>query len=399
MAIALAACGNPDPGVEADRSDRTAADAATTPSEPITSDQVTTAPPVSTEPVTTQPVTTEPEATDPPTTDEPETTPPATDPLERPPAPAASGPGSVSADDLDGFFLPLNPGLLGPAMALTDGRDPQTFLEQEMVFSGLDPVIEIPGAPITFSSVRAFFPTFDEDGDPTEVAGFSASYRMAVEFDEDGDVDERAEALRDQLRPIVEAAHPDETVTDTLGEAPLGNPVYGLRVGPEDNPSTTIEIDQHYYIVPRPVEDPLLAIRVERAAFGGGLELAEMPGRSRFVDDALQTQIELLESVPVPDDEPVVRSHVVSLVLPSAGTPIIHRSVEYSLALPADGFDTYVDDFAAVVEADAYESTGNFGDLRTFDHEEERFENEFILRREDDGANVIVRGDSTAYPN
>ena len=395
-ALAMAACSDPDAGVEAGRSDRTRTDAdpiATTPSdEPVATVSPTTLP-------TAEPAATEPPVTEAPSTEAPAVTePPVVEAPDRPPAPPASGPGSVSADDLDSVFLPVNPDLLGPSSDLTDGRDPQTFLDEEMTFSGMDPVIEIAGAPITRVAISVELPVFDADGSVSEASQVRVSYRMAVEIANE-EVDEFSEALREELRPIVEAANPGSSVTDSLGSAALGNPIFGLRVGPEEDPTTEVTIDQHYVIVPRLVNDVLLAVNVTRTVVGSDIVLDELPPRERFVDEALDEQVALFESVPDPVGPPFALRVSVARNLPAAGAATVGRSLEYLVPSPADGFEAYVDSFGAVVEADDYEGEGNFGNERSFDHVEERLENEFTLLRDDDFVVVTIRGDTTAYPN
>ncbi len=304
----------------------------------------------------------------------------------------------MSADDLNSVFLPSNVDLLGPATALIDGRDPQTFLDEEMTFSGMDPVIEIAGAPITRAILAVEIPTFDAEGAITDALRFRVRYRMAVEIANE-EVDELSEALRDELRPIVEAANPGSLVTDSLGEAPLGNPIFGLRVGPESAPTTEITIDQHYVIVPRLVNDVLLAVNVTRVVEASDIVLGELPRRDQFVNDALDDQLALFEAVPAPVGVPAVLSLGVVRNIPPAGAPTIGRSADYVQAIGADGFETYVDSFAAVVVDADYEAEENFGNTRSFDHVEERLENEFTLRRDDDLVIVTIRGDTTAYPN
>ncbi len=400
-ALSLAGCGTPGTGVDTSRSDRSSADPATTAGDvPDTTTDSGSAPVATAAPTTTDPRATEP--TEPPATDAPTTTATTTTTttvVERPPAPAASGLGSVSADDLASVFLPLNPELLGPSSDLTDGRDAQTFIDEEMTFSGMAPAIEIAGAPITLAGYNLVDPTFDESGTTTSALLLEARHRMAVEVEND-DIEGFAESLRDELRPIVEAANPGEVVTDTLGEAPLGNSIFGLSVGPEDAPTTTIEIQQHYVIVPRPVNDLLLSVDVRRTVQGDATVASALPGRDRFVDADLQTQIDLLAAVPSPVSAPVLRIHSVLRNLPSAGAASVNRAADFSVALPTDGFDAYVEGFAAVVEADRFEAVENFGNRRSFDHVEERIDSEFVVELDDtDAAFISVQGDITAYPD
>lgn len=397
LAITLAACGSPDAGVEAGRSDRTRGETdatpATTDAEPVATgptESVTTDAPPATDPPATDPPTTDPPATDPPA----DTTPPDT--IAQPPAPAAEGLGSVSADDLESVFLPANPDLLGAANNATSGREPREFLDDAMTFSGMDPVIEIAGAPITRWSHTVFSSRFDDNGTASSASRLSSMYRMAVEVEND-DIDGFAEQLRDELRPIVEAANPGEEVVDTLTAAPLGNGVFGLRVGPEDDPTTQIEIDQHYVVVPRLVDDLLLAVTVTRSVEGDDLAAAELPGRSLFVDAALDEQIDLFAQVDTTAPTPVLGSLRVLVNIPSAGSATISHAVDYIVLVPADDFETYVDAVGDVVEANDYSAVENFGDRRTFDHVEERLENEFIIENIDSGVVVSVRGDITAY--
>ncbi len=388
-ALALAACGDPKTGVETSRSERSPVGAPTTTTTPPTTGPTTTEPPA--------PQPTEPPAT---ATETATTTPDtATTVVGRPPAPAASGPGSVSADDLAGVFLPLNPELLGPSSTLTDGRDAQTFIDEEMTFSGMDPAIEIAGAPITLAGYVLVDPTFDEAGSTTSASLLEARHRMAVEVEND-DIEGFAESLRNELRPVVEAANPGEVVTDTLEEAPLGNSIFGLRVGPEDDPTTTIEIQQHYVIVPRPVNDLLLSVDVRRTVRSESIVTSELPGRDRFVDADLQAQLDLLAAVPAPVSAPVLRVHSVLRNIPSAGAATVNRAADFAIALPVDGFEAYVEGFAAVVEAGRFEGVENFGNRRSFDHVEEHIDSEFVVELDDDpaGAFITVQGDITAYP-
>lgn len=389
IAITLAACGSPDPGVEAGRSDRTrTASSTTTATEPAATTASTTVPD------TTAP-STEPPVTDPPATDPPSTEPAAT---ERPPAPAASGSGSVSADDLDSVFLPSNPDLLVPSSELTDGIEPPAFLDDEMTFSGMDPVIEIAGAPITLWSYFLTGPEFDDDGNVTAASRFSVGYRMAVQV-ENEDIDGFAEQLRDELRPVVEAANPGDTVADTIDEAPLGNSIFGLLVGSESNPTTRIEIQQHYVIVPRLVEDLLLSVRVTRSIDGDVIDPAQLPNRNLLVNEPLEAQIGLFEQVDAPAEPSVLLSHRMVANIPSAGSPAVNRFVDYAVPLPDGGFEDYVAAVAAVVEADVYDGVENFGDTRSFTHAEQRNQSEFAVTRVgDDGATVAIQGDVIAYP-
>lgn len=396
LAVAIAACGTPDPGVEAGRSDRT--QDANEPA-PATIDVAPTATTGDTTPPESP--STEPTATDPPATEPPAvttTTATTTTAPDRPPGPAASGPGSVSADDLDSILLPTNPALLGPSAELVDGRDAPRFLDEEMTFTGMDPVIEIAGAPITLWSYFVGAPEFDGDGTPTAAGRLSVGYRMAVEVEND-DIDGFAEQLRNELRPLVEAANPGEPVTDTLDEAPLGNGIFGLVVGPVTSPTTRIEIQQHYVIVPRPVNDLLLAVLVTRSVDAPDLDPSELPTRDLLVDDALDAQIDLFEQIEAPVDPPVLLSHRILANIPSAGVPTVNRFAGYDVTLPADGFENYVTTFGAALESGDYAGVENFGDTRTFDHGEQRNDSEFIVTRDgDDGATVGIQGDIVAYP-
>ncbi|MEP4648729.1 MAG: hypothetical protein ABJ314_00985, partial [Ilumatobacter sp.] len=276
--------------------------------------------------------------------------------------------------------------------------DAQTFIDEEMTFSGMDPAIEIAGAPITLAGFVLVDPTFDESGATTDASLLEVRHRMAVEVEND-DIDGFAEALRDELRPVVEAANPGEVVADTLGEAPLGNSIFGLRVGPEDDPTTTIEIQQHYVIVPRPVNDPLLSVDVRRTVDGESIVATELPGRDVFVDAELEAQLDLVAAVPAPVSAPVLRVHSVLRNIPSAGAATVNRAADFDVALPTDGFDAYVEGFATVVEADGFDSVENFGNRRSFDHVEERIDSEFVVELDDEtSASISVQGDITAYP-
>ncbi|MEP4653004.1 MAG: hypothetical protein ABJ314_22720, partial [Ilumatobacter sp.] len=118
-ALALAACGVPGTGVETSRSERStdgpvsSADAPDTTTESGSAPTTTGAPTTTATPPATEP--SGPSPTEAPTA----TSDTTTTVVERPPAPAASGLGSVSADDLASVFLPLNPELLVPSSTLT----------------------------------------------------------------------------------------------------------------------------------------------------------------------------------------------------------------------------------------------------------------------------------------
>lgn len=197
----------------------------------------------------------------------------------------------------------------------------------------------------------------------------------------------------------MEAANPGEVVTDTLVAGALGNSIFGLLVGPAGDATTTIEIQQHYVIVPRLVNDRLLSVDVRRTARGDAIVVGELAGRDRLLDSALQAQLELFQTVPAPVSGPVVRTHSLLLDLPSSGAATVTRSIEFDVALPADGFEACVDGFGAVVETDQFEAVENFGNQRSFDHVEERVDSAFVVELDAADAMVVsIRGDITAYP-
>ena len=318
------------------------------------------------------------------------------------PAPAASGPGSVSADDLDSIFLSRQADLLGASSILIGGADTSAFIDETLSFTGSPIPIVIAGAPITYWSYVVVEPTFDGDA-ITSANGITVRYRMAVEIAAEtevgslDDIEDAAAAVHAELRPTVEAAYPGQEVRDTVSETSLGNKVFGLAIGPEDLPTIHVEVAMHYLFQPTLVNDRLLGVTVTRRL--ADVPVGELPGRDVFVDDGLQAQIDLVDTATVPTDGRRSTRNVVSFNIPSAGAPTVNRFVEYDYPIPADDFESFFDAVALVLEPAGYNATVRFGDSREFgipaDHVEEKI---FVERNGDVSALVGIQGDVIAYP-
>ncbi len=291
------------------------------------------------------------------------------------------------------MFIPVNPDLIGAATIATSGRTPQSFLVEEMAFTGMDPVIDVAGAPVTRWSYELLNPTFGESG-ATDASALIASYRLAVEVPEDANG--AAEALRDRLQPIVSAANPGETITLTQSEGALGQETFGITVGPEDLPTTIIVIDQHYLLVPRLVNDLLLSIEVTR--FLVDVDGGQLPSQSTFIDDELRVQIDLLESAGAGFAAPTPTRQRLLVNIPSAGAATVNRSTDFEYTVEADGFDAFVDAISPTFTDSDYTGGENFGVGRVFEHTESHRENRFDFRSDDSTTvTAIVVGDIVAY--
>ena len=330
------------------------------------------------------------------------TTPTITGPDEPPPSTSSSSASSpVSLDDvvvlptsdISIAFVPENPDLLGPATDLADGRDSTTLLAQEMVFAGMAMPVIVDGAPVTRRSIEVRTPTFGDSG-ATTAPVMATNYRFALEIDSDN-IDIFGEAVLDELEPAIAAANPDEIISRDTSEGVLRQPVFELIVGPPVDPRMIVEVTQHYFIVPRLVEDPLLSVDVTR--FVDGPDPDELPTRDEFIDDGLAEQIGLLDGL-ADGGEPTITYASVGVTIPTAGEPVARRTIEYDYPIPTDGYEPFSDALKDAVEAGGYQRRSG-GDPREFFSDDAVERDEFQLSEREQGiALVRVDGGLIPYP-
>jgi len=339
----LAACSldSAEPSVRTGRADRTATTPPTT--EAVTSPTTTAAPSTT---ASTSTTTTS-------TTSSPTTTPDRA-------SPDSSQPGvlALPQDGLDNGFLPGNPELVAAGFIATDGRDAITFLSEELTFTDAAPALIVTGAPITRWSYEIAQPEFNESG-VTSADVVAVSHRFALQIEND-DVDTFAEGLRDEFLAAVATSDPDAQISTTTDEGVLGQPIFGFTVGTPDLPTMTVEVGQHYLIVPRFVDEPLLAVDVTRILVDPVAE--ELPSRDRVITEPLETQLAVLDP---PADQATVRLIDVGLVIPSDGIAIIQNGADLDYPVP-DGFAAFVDGLATALEAGGYERDATIGNPPTF---------------------------------